>query len=123
VRYRKTKQENQSNKLREMGSVSNIGFSSTLRVSLDTQLLSKQRKHKSPCSFIVPFNYSVRINKICCKLSESGIEDNPTTKRVSKSKDMMEEYNIAMKKMMRNPYEYHHDLGQFHFYVPICFAM
>jgi hypothetical protein len=28
-----------------------------------------------------------------------------------------------MKKMMRNPYEYHHDLGQFHFYVPICFAM
>lgn len=23
----------------------------------------------------------------------------------------MEEYNIAMKKMMRNPYEYHHDLG------------
>ncbi|XP_008369412.1 phosphoglucan phosphatase LSF2, chloroplastic-like [Malus domestica] len=23
----------------------------------------------------------------------------------------MEEYNTAMKKMMRNPYEYHHDLG------------
>lgn len=23
----------------------------------------------------------------------------------------MEEYNIAMKRMMRNPYEYHHDLG------------
>ncbi|KAL6533026.1 Phosphoglucan phosphatase lsf2, chloroplastic [Orobanche minor] len=23
----------------------------------------------------------------------------------------MEDYNIAMKKMMRNPYEYHHDLG------------
>ncbi|KAK2444825.1 dual specificity protein phosphatase (DsPTP1) family protein [Trifolium repens] len=94
-----------------MEGVSNIGFSSTFRVSLETQLLSKQRKHKSPCSFMIPFNYSVRINKICCKLSESGIEENPTTKRVSKSKDMMEEYNIAMKKMMRNPYEYHHDLG------------
>jgi hypothetical protein len=110
VRYRKTKQENKKNK-EKMEGVSNIGFSSTFRVSLETQLLSKQRKHKSPCSFMIPFNYSVRINKICCKLSESGIEENPTTKRVSKSKDMMEEYNIAMKKMMRNPYEYHHDLG------------
>ncbi|KAB1217607.1 Phosphoglucan phosphatase LSF2, chloroplastic [Morella rubra] len=29
----------------------------------------------------------------------------------------MEEYNIAMKKMMRNPYEYHHDLGMN--YTPI----
>ncbi|GAU24453.1 hypothetical protein TSUD_319300 [Trifolium subterraneum] len=90
-----------------MESVSNIGFSSTFRVSLP----SNQRKHKSPCTFMVPFNYSIRKNKICCKLSESGIEENPTTNRVSKSKDMMEEYNIAMKKMMRNPYEYHHDLG------------
>lgn len=87
-----------------MGTVSNIGFSSLFRVSLNADLLSKQRKHISPCSFTVPLNYSVRVNKICCKLSESGIE-------VSKSKDMMEEYNIAMKNMMRNPYEYHHDLG------------
>ncbi|GMP23626.1 hypothetical protein CsSME_00001156 [Camellia sinensis var. sinensis] len=39
-----------------------------------------------------------RSSKVSCMLSE-----NPTTK--------MEEYNIAMKKMMRNPYEYHHDLG------------
>ncbi|KAL1355598.1 hypothetical protein HN51_007623 [Arachis hypogaea] len=23
----------------------------------------------------------------------------------------MEDYNFAMKRMMRNPYEYHHDLG------------
>jgi len=97
-----------------MGSVSNIGFSSTFRASLDTKLLSKQRKQKSPCSFMVPINYSIRMNKICCTLSESGIEENPTSKRVSKSNDLMEEYNIAMKKMMRNPYEYHHDLGQFH---------
>ncbi|RXH94731.1 hypothetical protein DVH24_024415 [Malus domestica] len=32
--------------------------------------------------------------------------------RPSSSKNTMEEYNTAMKKMMRNPYEYHHDLGQ-----------
>jgi len=24
----------------------------------------------------------------------------------------MEDYNTAMKRMMRNPYEYHHDLGK-----------
>lgn len=94
-----------------MESVSNIGFSSTFRASLDTKVLSKQRKQKSACSFMVPINYSIRMNKICCTLSESGIEENPTSKRVSKSNDLMEEYNIAMKKMMRNPYEYHHDLG------------
>ncbi|KAJ1429781.1 Tyrosine specific protein phosphatases domain [Sesbania bispinosa] len=91
-----------------MGTVSNIGFPSLLRVPLDTKL---QRNHKSPSSFMVPPNYSVRLSQICCKLSESGIEENPTSKRASKSKDRMEEYNIAMKRMTRNPYEYHHDLG------------
>ncbi|XP_058786605.1 phosphoglucan phosphatase LSF2, chloroplastic-like [Vicia villosa] len=89
-----------------MVTVSNIGFSSLFRVSLNTEVVSKQRKHKSSCSFRIP------LNKICCKLSESGIEESPVTKKVStKSKDMMEQYNIAMKSMMRNPYEYHHDLG------------
>ncbi|PIA58038.1 hypothetical protein AQUCO_00500160v1 [Aquilegia coerulea] len=46
-----------------------------------------------------------KVNGITCKVSESGIEKNPT------SKSKMEEYNIAMKSIMRNPYEYHHDLG------------
>jgi hypothetical protein len=47
---------------------------------------------------------------IHCKLS--GVEDNPTGKNLSlSSTNRMEEYNIAMKRMMRNPYEYHHDLG------------
>uniref|UniRef100_A0ABC8QTY0 Phosphoglucan phosphatase LSF2, chloroplastic n=1 Tax=Ilex paraguariensis TaxID=185542 RepID=A0ABC8QTY0_9AQUA len=54
------------------------------------------------------FNYK----RISCKLSESGIEMKPTSNEVSSSsKNKMEEYNIAMKRMMRNPYEYHHDLG------------
>ncbi|TKY73923.1 Phosphoglucan phosphatase LSF2 [Spatholobus suberectus] len=98
-----------------MGTVSNIGFPSVFRVPLDTQILSKQIKNKSSCGCMVPPypNYSVRLSPICCKLSESGIEENPTntSKRASKTKDRMEEYNIAMKRMMRNPYEYHHDLG------------
>ncbi|KAK7350827.1 hypothetical protein VNO77_09814 [Canavalia gladiata] len=85
-----------------MGSVSNIGFPSVLRTPLDTKLFSKQIKNNSSaCSFMV------RRSQICCKLSESGIEDNP----IIKKKDRMEDYNLTMKRMMRNPYEYHHDLG------------
>lgn len=49
---------------------------------------------------------------IRCNLSGDGIEENPSrNSTITKSKDRMEEYNTAMKKMMRNPYEYHHDLG------------
>ncbi|KAK7410826.1 hypothetical protein VNO78_01962 [Psophocarpus tetragonolobus] len=99
---------------KEMGTVSNIGFPSVLRVPLDTQLLSKQMKNKSSCALMVPLppnpNYSVSLTPICCKLSESEIEENPIT-TPSKPKDRMEHYNIAMRTMMRNPYEYHHDLG------------
>ncbi|CAK9323919.1 unnamed protein product [Citrullus colocynthis] len=52
-----------------------------------------------------------RLNRICCGVPESGIQQNPSTSRPSSSKNRMEEYNLAMKKMMRNPYEYHHELG------------
>ncbi|XP_051143051.1 phosphoglucan phosphatase LSF2, chloroplastic [Andrographis paniculata] len=47
------------------------------------------------------------------KLPGGEIESNGAGLRVSvgTSKSKMEEYNLAMKKMMRNPYEYHHDLG------------
>ncbi|KAL4373777.1 hypothetical protein AHAS_Ahas05G0115700 [Arachis hypogaea] len=60
---------------------------------------------------------SCPVTRICCKkLSESGIDEKkhkPSTSNTaaSKSKDGMEDYNFAMKRMMRNPYEYHHDLG------------
>ena len=58
-----------------------------------------------------------KLSMVSSKLSESSIEEkNPTSNGVSDSKSRMEEYNIAMKRMMRNPYEYHHDLGDFHFY-------
>lgn len=43
----------------------------------------------------------------CKQQSESGIE----TRGAHSPKNRMEEYNIAMRNMMRNPYEYHHDLG------------
>ncbi|XLR00213.1 hypothetical protein HN51_054975 [Arachis hypogaea] len=60
---------------------------------------------------------SCSITRICYKkLLESGIEEKKhktSTSNTSafKSKDRMEDYNFAMKRMMRNPYEYHHDLG------------
>ncbi|KAL4334350.1 hypothetical protein GQ457_07G019660 [Hibiscus cannabinus] len=52
--------------------------------------------------------------RITCEMSETGtgIDDNPRNSKLSAgSKNRMEEYNTAMKRMMRNPYEYHHDLG------------
>ncbi|WCJ20038.1 Phosphoglucan phosphatase LSF2 chloroplastic [Euphorbia peplus] len=60
---------------------------------------------KSKSKFLLP-KACFRIN---CKLPESGIKETQLGK--SSSKNRMEEYNVAMKRMMRNPYEYHHDLG------------
>ncbi|XP_021713657.1 phosphoglucan phosphatase LSF2, chloroplastic-like [Chenopodium quinoa] len=49
---------------------------------------------------------------ICCKLSGNGNEEKPSSNSITiPKKSRMEEYNIAMKNMMRNPYEYHHELG------------
>lgn len=49
---------------------------------------------------------------VSCKISGSGVGENPGTNRVSvSSKNKMEDYNTAMKRLMRSPYEYHHDLG------------
>ncbi|XP_008456916.1 phosphoglucan phosphatase LSF2, chloroplastic isoform X2 [Cucumis melo] len=65
---------------------------------------------------LLPFSSTLskplyRFNRICCGVPESGIQQNPSTSRPSSSKNRMDEYNLAMKKMMRNPYEYHHELG------------
>lgn len=103
-----------------MGTVSNIGFPSVFTASLHTDVLSKQRKKKSAFAFMVPNNPARLKNQIYCKLPDSGIEENHTSRRASNSNNRMEEYNIAMRRMMRNPYEYHHDLGQFHL-CPIYF--
>ncbi|CAH2054124.1 unnamed protein product [Thlaspi arvense] len=49
---------------------------------------------------------------VSCKISGSGVGENPGPKGVSlSSKNKMEDYNTAMKRLMRSPYEYHHDLG------------
>ncbi|CAA0836641.1 Phosphoglucan phosphatase LSF2- chloroplastic [Striga hermonthica] len=49
---------------------------------------------------------SPKFTKIRCRLSEGEQGFN-----VISSERQIEDYNTAMKKMMWNPYEYHHDLG------------
>ncbi|KAI3458447.1 hypothetical protein Pfo_015110 [Paulownia fortunei] len=95
-----------------------FSFSSPLLTSpLQTTALlfssSKQKNAASQCKSIRAPKNSFKFPKISCKLPEGGTEANHSRQgfSISSSKNKMEEYNIAMKKMMRNPYEYHHDLG------------
>lgn len=93
-----------------MEAVGNICYSSVFLAPLENVFLKK----KKICSYnhVMVSKNSSRLNKIYCNLSESEIEENPRSQILTKSKNKMEEYNTAMKRMMRNPYEYHHDLGQ-----------
>lgn len=101
-----------------MGAVGNSCFHLAFKNPLENGVVLM--KNKSSCKFMVPSN-SFKVKRISCKLSESGVEKSPSSNRASNSKNRMEDYNTIMKKMMRNPYEYHHDLGQFlHFLFP-CF--
>lgn len=92
-----------------MEAVGNSCFSSVFIAPLKSKVLSKKKMKKQQYAYnhIGISNNSFKSNKICCKFPESGIEESP-----SNSRNKMEEYNIAMKRMMRNPYEYHHDLGK-----------
>lgn len=97
-----------------MGSIANSLLSYSV---LKAPLENKKILMNSACYSLVSISKSSsRLRKINCKLPEtqSGIEQrNHISKKASNSKtNKMEEYNIAMKGMMRNPYEYHHDLGQ-----------
>ncbi|KAF3433296.1 hypothetical protein FNV43_RR24398 [Rhamnella rubrinervis] len=76
----------------------------------ESDVLLKKKKVHSHNRIMVSKN-SFESIKIYCKAPESEIEEYPTRNRLSNSRNKMEEYNIAMKRMMRNPYEYHHDLG------------
>lgn len=47
---------------------------------------------------------------ISCMISESSTSAS-RLKGMTRNPPLAEDYNTAMKRMMRNPYEYHHDLG------------
>lgn len=98
-----------------MSSVTSAGarsyLSSVFTFPLENEVLLLDKK-KYQCSLIVS-KTSFKMGRISCKVSENEIEGNSSSSKVSfRTKNRMEEYNTAMKKMMRNPYEYHHDLGQ-----------
>lgn len=91
-----------------MGSVGN-GCSSPVFPSAVKSLENEAFFHKkSFCNFMIFKNKSSRTNGICCKMSGAGVGEDPG----KTSKSRMEDYNTAMKRMMRNPYKYHHDLGK-----------
>ena len=100
-----------------VGIGSNVSLSTVSTYPLEKEGLLLMRK-KSTCNFMVSKNFfKMGRTGIHCKLPAhshgSGVEDNPRGKNLSlSSTNKMEEYNTAMKRMMRNPYEYHHDLGQ-----------
>ncbi|GAV62482.1 DSPc domain-containing protein [Cephalotus follicularis] len=91
---------------------SNSCISSLLTPPLENQgLLLLVKKSKSACTLMFS-KTCCKMGKISCSLSESEIGETPTSNKVSfKFRSKVEEYNTAMKKMMSNPYEYHHELG------------
>lgn len=93
----------------------NICFGSSLLITAaaaENVLLNKKNNFFSYNHVLVSKNSSPRLRKICCGLSDIEIGENPRSRILTKPKiNKMDEYNIAMKRMMRNPYEYHHDLG------------
>lgn len=67
--------------------------------------------HKSSFDPRFPRNLGKAVT-VSCKISGSGVGENPGSNGVSlSSKNKVEDYNTAMKRLMRSPYEYHHDLG------------
>ncbi|KAJ3680933.1 hypothetical protein LUZ60_015422 [Juncus effusus] len=63
------------------------------------------KPHRNPNHVFLSSNRRIFRNKLTCVSSERE------TVEKTGSKGRMEEYNTAMKRMMRNPYDYHHDLG------------
>ncbi|KAJ0100949.1 hypothetical protein Patl1_06738 [Pistacia atlantica] len=86
-------------------------LSSIFKCPLETEVLFGKRK--STCNLMLSNTHFFKMARLSCKLSDNETRGNPSSTEVSfRSKtNRMEEYNIAMKKIMRNPYEYHHDLG------------
>ncbi|CAM8916781.1 unnamed protein product [Rhodiola kirilowii] len=96
-----------------MGSVSNT-TSCTYVLKSPTDVNNSLHLNKIPILRIrtAALTNPFRLSKICCsKQPGSEVGESLTSKRVSNSGNKMDEYNTAMKQMMRNPYEYHHDLG------------
>ncbi|KAH7654040.1 Dual specificity phosphatase protein [Dioscorea alata] len=94
-----------------MGSVAN-GWISPAFPTLVGDEGSFKEKHRRSLVMASPRN-SLK-HGILCKISGSGTMGENTPGKVQAGVSngrKIEDYNTAMKRMMRNPYEYHHDLG------------
>ncbi|KAL6126832.1 hypothetical protein ACLB2K_074877 [Fragaria x ananassa] len=94
-----------------MASVGNSCLSSVFTAPLEKDVFLKKMQ-KSSCNCLMGSNNSFKLSKVYCGLPESGIEKKPKSSTASNSTKVVEDYNTAMKRMMRNPYEYHHDLAR-----------
>lgn len=82
----------------------------------------------SSCIFVSSNSHNKK-PQINLTLTPKNLKPKTTTsiscKKTSQNEtNKMEDYNTAMKRMMRNPYEYHHDLGQyaFSFFIYLLFS-
>ncbi|KAK9167968.1 hypothetical protein Syun_000108 [Stephania yunnanensis] len=73
----------------------------------DEEVVAKKR---FLCNFKVGSKKWRWVGGICCKHSEK-IEVEENSSSLSSNGRKMEDYNTLMKRLMRNPYDYHHDLG------------
>lgn len=82
-------------------SSSSLMFASS--TPLDTKVfVSTNLNRKQP-------QFNLKLTTIHCKTRQN--EATQSNKSENSTNHKMEDYNTAMKRMMRNPYEYHHDLG------------
>ncbi|XP_030540388.1 phosphoglucan phosphatase LSF2, chloroplastic isoform X2 [Rhodamnia argentea] len=85
-----------------------------LMPALDKDAIFTTKKKKKHVCTVMGSNNPFKLSKISCEVSEGGVKpkQKPTIMRASAIPgSRTEDYNTAMKRMMRNPYEYHHDLG------------
>ncbi|XP_072996364.1 phosphoglucan phosphatase LSF2, chloroplastic [Typha latifolia] len=94
-----------------METITNSCFSSVFSPpnrSLELETSFRRRNLRGLGTYSAPFGS----DGIKCRVSKSGtVEEDRSTAGRSGPKRKVEDYNTAMKRMMRNPYEYHHDLG------------
>ncbi|KAI3858646.1 hypothetical protein MKW92_011319 [Papaver armeniacum] len=72
--------------------------------------LKNNKKSATNLKFLSPSSSS-NCKKISCQASKIKSSRSSSSTDAGGGGGKMDEYNTAMKKMMRNPYEYHHDLG------------
>ncbi|OWM87370.1 phosphoglucan phosphatase LSF2, chloroplastic isoform X2 [Punica granatum] len=92
-----------------MAAITNsCSYSSVFMSQLQKHSLAMPRSHGPALAFS---RNPHKAGRITSKLPETGVQKQSPPAAGGGSRHKMDEYNVAMKRLMRNPYEYHHDLG------------